>query len=216
MPTIDIDREAAHEAALRELNKPVYPKASLMDQLGDWINELLYRLLLKGSQVPGGWLTIIVLAIIVVIVIIVAIRIIASTMRTNRGGRYELFGPTELSAAEHRATAEQYAARAEWAAAIRHRLRAVARQLEETGTLDPVPGRTAGELARDAGLAIPALVNEFTRSAKAFNDVTYGELPGTPQAYQLIVDLDEHLRSRTAVAQSDDSDASADSWAQVR
>jgi hypothetical protein len=50
-------------------------------------------------------------------------------MRTDRGGRYALFGEHELSAAEHRATAEQYAASGDWAAAIRHRLRAVDRHL---------------------------------------------------------------------------------------
>ncbi|MGZ5226857.1 MAG: hypothetical protein ACXWCS_22085, partial [Burkholderiales bacterium] len=38
---------------------------------------------------------------------------------------------------------ESYAVQGEWAAAIRHRLRAVARQLEETGILNPAPGRTA-------------------------------------------------------------------------
>ena len=29
MPAIDIDRDTAHEAAQRELDKPIYPKASL-------------------------------------------------------------------------------------------------------------------------------------------------------------------------------------------
>ena len=60
----------------------------------------------------------------------------------------------QLTAAQHRATAESYAAEGNWAAAIRHRLRAVARQLEETGVLNPAPGRTANELARDAGTAL--------------------------------------------------------------
>ena len=32
----------------------------------------------------------------------------------------------------------------------------------------------------------------------AFNDVTYGETPGTPAAHQTIVDLDDHLRFRSA------------------
>ncbi|GAB4940299.1 hypothetical protein MAHJHV51_47270 [Mycobacterium avium subsp. hominissuis] len=34
------------------------------------------------------------------------------------------------------------------------------------------------------------------KAVAAFNDVTYGEQPGTQAAYQLIADLDEHLRSR--------------------
>ncbi len=136
--------------------KPIYPKASLTERLMDWLDELLYKLAMSASaQVPGGWFTLSVLLILLAIAIVVAVRIARRTMRTNRGGGYALFGDHELSAAEHRATAEQYAAAGNWAAAIRHRLRAVARQLEENAVLDPVPGRTATELARDAGRAIP-------------------------------------------------------------
>jgi hypothetical protein len=194
MPTIDIDREAAHEAAQRELAKPIYPKASLMDRLGDWIQELLYRLILEGSSIPGGWLTITVLAIVVLAAFIVAVRIARRTMRTNRGGDAGLFGTHDLSATEHRATAEAYANQGNWAAAIRHRLRAVGRQLEETGMLNPVPGRTANELARDAGELLPEFEGELRRAATVFNDVTYGEQPGTEPNYRMVADLDEALR----------------------
>ena len=145
MPTIDVDRDAAHAAAQRELGRPIYPKASLTERLMDWINDLLYRLADAGASVPGGWLTLSVLFILLAIAVVVAVRIVRRTMRTNRGGGSALFGEHALSAAEHRATAEQYAAAGNWSAAIRHRLRAVARQLEESAVLDPVPGRTASE-----------------------------------------------------------------------
>ena len=62
--------------------------------------------------------------------------------------------------------------------------------------LDAVPGRTATELATDAGAAAPELAGELSRAAIAFNDVTYGERPGTEAAYRMIADLDGHLRSR--------------------
>jgi uncharacterized protein DUF4129 len=217
VPTIDIDRDAAHEAAQRELGKPIYPKASLTERLMNWIDELLYKLADASSSVPGGWLTLSVLLILLAIAIVVAVRIARRTMRTNRGGEYALFGDHELSAAEHRATAEQYAAASNWSAAIRHRLRAVARQLEENSVLDPVPGRTATELARDAGRAIPNLAAELNRAAEAFNDVTYGERPGTESAYRMIADLDDHLRSRTSAADATAAEPAApDGWAEVR
>lgn len=218
MPTLDIDRDAAHEAAQRELSKPIYPKEGLTEQFWNWLDEMLFRLMLKGSTVPGGWLTITVLVILVLVALVVAVRIARRTMRTDRGADYRLFDSGELSAAEHRATAEQYAARGDWAAAIRHRLRAIARHLEETGVLDAVPGRTANELARDAGSSLPDLAAELSGAATTFNDVTYGELPGTQAAYRTIVDLDDHLRARSSTAGAGNvaAPAAGDSWAQVR
>ncbi len=217
MPTIDINRDAAHEAAQRELAKPIYPKASLTERIMDWINEQLYRLTEASASLPGGWLTLTVLLILVLVAIVVAVRIARRTMRTNRGSGYALFGEHELSAAEHRATAEQFAASGNWSAAIRHRLRAVARQLEESSVLDPVPGRTANELAADAGRVLPALATELRRAAVAFNDVTYGEQPGTEASYRMVADLDDHLRSRTSAgAVGETAPAAADGWAEVR
>jgi hypothetical protein len=158
-----------------------------------------------------------VLLILLVIAVVVAVHVARRTMRARRGGDHLLFEAAQLTAAQHRATAEGYAAQGDWAAAIRHRLRAVARQLEETGVLAAAPGRTANELARDAGAALPHLAGELSQAATAFNDVTYGEQPGTQDAYQMIADLDDHLRSRwQGVPAGAGSPAVPDSWAQVR
>jgi hypothetical protein len=217
MPAIDIDREAAHEAARRELDKPIYPKAGPTQRIHEWIHELLYRLLEKGSSIPGGWFTVSVLVSLLIVAVVVAIRIARRTIRTHRGGDFQLFDSGELSAAQHRATAEDFAAQGDWTAAIRHRLRAVARALEEARILNPAPGRTANELARDAGERMPHLASEFSQAASAFNDVTYGERPGTSAAYQMIVDLDDHLRFRSAAGPpAPHQPATVDSWAPVR
>lgn len=217
MPTIDIDRDAAHDAAQRELGKPIYPRGSLTERFIDWLQELFYKLLSESASVPGGWFTITVLVVLVAVALVVAVRIARRTMRTNRGGDDALFGDHELTAEQHRAIAQRFAAQGDWAAAIRHRLRAVARQLEESAVLNPVPGRTATELARDAGAAIPDLGPEFRGAAEAFNDVTYGELPGTELGYRNVADLDERLRhhgrSRVATAASPDI---VDGWAALR
>ncbi|AIY48640.1 MULTISPECIES: DUF4129 domain-containing protein [Mycolicibacterium] len=191
MTSIDIDRDAAHDAAQNELAKPIYPRASPIDQIGDWINDLLYRITAAGSTVPGGWFTLSVLAILLVAAVVVAVRIARRTMRTARGTDPALFGAEELTAARHRSIAEQYAAQGDWSAAIRHRVRALARHLEETGVLDAVPGRTATELARDAAVALPGLAAGLYSAASTFNDVTYGERPGTESAYREIAALDE-------------------------
>jgi Domain of unknown function (DUF4129) len=217
MPAIDVDRDAAHQAAQRELDKPIYPKGSLNQRLHEWIHELLYRLLEKGSSIPGGWFTLSVLFILLIGAIVIAIRVARRTMRTHHGGDYQLFDTGQLSADQHRAAAEGFAAEANWTAAIRHRLRAVARYFEETGILDPAPGRTANELARDAGACIPHLASELLQAATVFNDVTYGERPGTPTAYQMIVELDDHLRFRSEGGRPGlDQPATVDLWAPVR
>lgn len=217
MPSIDIDRDAAHQAAEIELNRPIYSKGSAAQQFAEWVNELLYRLLQKTASIPGGWLTITVLLTLLAISVVVAIRVARRTMRTNRGRDYLLFEAAQLTAAQHRATAESDAAQGNWSAAIRHRLRAVARHLEETGVLEPAPGRTANELATDAGAALPHLSDELVEAATAFNDVTYGEQPGTEAGYRMIVALDDHLRSRPpAVPPAAGRPVAIASWAQVR
>jgi len=217
MPAIDIDRHAAHDAAQRELDKPIYPKGSISQRINEWIHELLFRIIEKGSSMPGGWLTITVLAILVIAAVAVAVRIARHTIRTRREGDYQLFDAGQLTAAQHRSIAERFAAEENWTAAIRHRLRAVARALEESGTLDPAPGRTANELASDAAQRLPALAAELSQSATAFNDVTYGERPGTPATYQLIVDLDDHLQYRSITGQFGSAmPQAADTWARVR
>jgi hypothetical protein len=217
MPALDIDRDSAHEAAQRELDKPIYPKASVSQRINEWIHELLYRIIEKGSSLPGGWLTITVLVILLIAAVIIAVRIARRTIRTRAGGDYQLFDAGQLTAAQHRAIAERFAAEENWTAAIRHRLRAVARGLEENGILDPAPGRTASELATDAAGRLPALAAELSRAATAFNDVTYGERPGTQAGYQLIVDLDDHLRQRSAAGQFGPSEQLIpNSWAPVR
>jgi Domain of unknown function (DUF4129) len=217
MPAIDIDRDAARQAAQRELARAVYPKESPTQRFNEWIHELLYRLVEKGSSIPGGWFTLTVLLILLIVAVVIAIRVARRTMRTQRGTDYQLFDAGQLSAGQHRTAAESFAAEGNWTAAIRHRLRAVARGLEEAAMLNPAPGRTANELAHDAGACIPHLASELSRAATTFNDVTYGERPGTPAAYQIIVDLDDHLRVRSVVGlPGPNQPATVDSWAPVR
>lgn len=212
---LDIDRDTAHDLAQQELSKPIYPKESFGQSVNEWVEELVYKLLVRSSEVPGGWVTITILGTLLVVALVVAIRIAGRAMRTRRGGDFAVLGDSELTAAEHRVTAERYAAQADWSSAIRHRLRAIARQLEESNVLTPVPGRTANELARGAAQAVPDLTSELDRAATSFNDVTYGERPGTEAEYQAITALDEHIRTRPALAASAPAAAGSGSWTQI-
>ena len=195
MPALDIDREAAHEAAARELAKPIYPDATPGDRIAAWINDFLQRLLKAGAALPGGWLTLVLLGLLVLAAVLVTARIARRAMGGRRSAQH-LYGARALTAAEHRSRAEQAAAQRDWPTAIRQRLRAIGRQLEEDGVLNPVPGRTAGELADEAGSRLADLAAEFHAAAAAFNDVTYGDLPGSESSYRLVSDLDDRSADR--------------------
>lgn len=196
MPTVDIDREAAREAAERELAKPMYPRPSPKQQFIDYLETLVQRLILKGAELPGGWFTISVLLILLAAAVVAAVAVGRRMLRDGRGDP-RLFGPSPRSAAEYRATAQHCAAAGDWGEAIRHRLRAAARELEEAGVLHAAPGRTATELARDAGAALPHLAGALLRAAETFNDVSYGELPATPDGYRIVADIDEQVCALT-------------------
>lgn len=196
MPTVDIDREAAREAAERELAKPIYPRPSPKQQVIDFIEDLLQRLIRQGSELPGGWFTISLLLIVLAAAVVAAIGVSRRMLHDGTRDR-PLFDAAQLRAAEHRATAQRCAEAGDWVEAIRHRLRAVARELEETGVIHPAVGRTATELARDAGAVLPDLAAGLLRAAETFNDVNYGELPATPDGYRTIAELDDQVRFTT-------------------
>lgn len=198
MPEVDIDRETARAAAAEELANPIYPKASLSDRISRWLNDLLNRIVDSGSALPGGWLTIVVLALLVLAALIAAARVARRALGGRVGER--LYDGRVLAAAEHRIRAEQSAARGAWATAIRQRVRAIGRQLEEGGVVNPVAGRTATELACEAGRALPGFGDELNSAATVFNDVTYGQLPGTEDEYRRISDLDDRLCSHITVS----------------
>ncbi|ACZ84404.1 DUF4129 domain-containing protein [Streptosporangium roseum] len=197
---IDIDRDQARREALQELLKPEYAKESLIDRAMRAVSQFLGDLLDQESVgVVGSVAARVVLAVIVIAAITAVVTI---ARRATRGGAVRqdgIFGDRRRTAAEHRDAAERLAAESRWAEAVRERLRAVARDLEDRAIVDSTPGRTAGELAAEAGRVLPAFAGELTTAARVFDDVTYGEVPGTAEAYEVLRDLDERLRTARPV-----------------
>jgi hypothetical protein len=197
---VDIARETAREAAIRELAKPVYPRESWWDRLvesaGQWLDDLID----SASGVPGGWFSIVLLVLLVVGVALPVLSMARRATRTRAGGGGgELLGGLTRTASEHRALAEAHAAAGRWPVAIRERLRAVARDLEDRAILERLPGRTADELAVEAGRTLPDAAAELAGCARLFDDVTYGDLPGTAEGYRRMAALDERLRQARPV-----------------
>lgn len=193
---IDVDRGEARREAVLELLRPEYAKESALDRVMRNVNQFIGDLLDQESVGVVGSVAARIVLVALVIAAAVALAVVAR--RTTRGGtalQEGVFGNGRRTAAEHRDAAETLAAEGRWAEAIRERLRAVARDLEDRVIVDSTPGRTAGELAAEAGRALPRLAAELASAARVFDDVTYGEVPGTAAGYEVLRDLDDHLRA---------------------
>jgi hypothetical protein len=188
---IDLGREEALRLARTELAKPVYAGEDepfvqrAIRWLFDRIGELLDR---AGSTSPLGWFGLLGIVALVVLVIVVVRRRTGSLGRAEAPDLLLLGGPR--TAREHRADAERYAAAGAWAEAVRSRLRAIVRDLEDRGLVDARPGRTADEVARDAGGRLPAAAADLRIGARIFDDIWYGGRTADATAYARMVEID--------------------------
>ncbi|MCO6004870.1 DUF4129 domain-containing protein [Actinoallomurus purpureus] len=199
-----IARDPARELARRELQKPVYHQDEpsfverILNKIGDWLNTLYHSLTGTGGGTGGGWLgLVLLLALLVVVIAAVWWRI--GSVRRNATGPKALLDHATTTAEDHRATAERHAAAGEWPEAIRERLRAIARDLEERAIVPPRPGRTADELATEAGTALPDHADALAAGIRLFDDVWYGGRQGDADGYRRLVELDGRLRDARPV-----------------
>jgi hypothetical protein len=171
---------------------------SIPTRILNWLGRLLSHVFHAGSSLPGGmWSTI---ALLIALGLVIAG--IVYWIRPGRPGRGStgavLAGPL-LSSGDHRNLAERHAADGDYSAALIDRVRAVAASLEERRLLAAQPGRTADELAAQAGHAIPELATDLAGAASLFDDIRYGGRAGSRSGYERVCQLDTRLQaSRTA------------------
>jgi hypothetical protein len=191
-----IGRNAARELARHELSKPIYQQhVSLIQRILNALSRLHGGV---NASIPGGWWTLIGVMALAVIIAGAAITRLGPIARRHRQ-RVVLGGHHALTAAQHRLEARRLAAAADWSGAIRESVRAIARELEERAILPPRAGRTADELAAEAAAALPGLASALRPAAALFDDVCYGERPGTPEGYARLAELDDAVRSARPV-----------------
>ncbi|SNQ45836.1 putative integral membrane protein [Frankia canadensis] len=217
-----VSRDGARDEAHRELSRAIYQGKgpSWWDRALGWmtdrVSDLLSRIFPHDGPGGGSSRGLGALALVVVLVLaVVAARWwlgpVHRTARAKRADQDDLSSP--LTAAQLRAQAERYAVGGDYTMAVRSRLRAIARMMEEKGVLDPRPGRTAGELVADVAAAIApggrpptrpvaresrgtAADEPLTALAAAvdvFSETWYGGRPGSRAGYQVIVDADATL-----------------------
>lgn len=199
---VELGREAAQDLAREELAKQVYRDAGpgLVERLVRWLYDRVSDALDQVAGVsPGGYAGVVmVLALLVVAAL--AIRLRVGPLGRRDALDQALFVGRERSADEHRSAADAHAAAGEWAEALRERLRAVVRSLEERAVLEPRPGRTAHESAAQAGAALPGCAADLAAAARLFDDVWYGGRPAGPDADVRLRALDTAVRGARPAA----------------
>jgi hypothetical protein len=193
-----IGRRAARELARRELSRSIY-QPGIAQRLLAWLDRLLSS---ASSAVPGGWWSAVALAISGVLVVSAVIFWVRPA-RGRGSVRPAVLTDRPRSAADYRRNAEELAAAGDYSAAIVDRVRAIAAELEEREIVPARPGRTADELASEAGQELPAHAADLSAAMRLFDDVRYGDRPGTEAGYLRVSHLDAELRSaRPAGAQT--------------
>lgn len=194
-PPVTVSRDPAREAARRELSKRMYhendpsPLQRALDAFWNWVDGLFGA---ASGAMPGGWVGLLVI-VLVVLALVGALWWRLGTPHRMATSSAALFDDRPRSAAEHRAAAEAHAAQGHWNQAVRERMRAVVRSLEERALLDVRPGRTADEAASEAGRTLPGHADRLRSAARDFDDVTYGGRAAGEGMYRRFAALDDDL-----------------------
>jgi hypothetical protein len=192
---VQVGRDEARDAARRELADPAYHahEPSLVERGVQWLIEQVARLLDRASEAaPGGWWSLLFLLAVAALVVIVVRHRVGPLARTVRRPE-PVFAGRPRTSAEHRRAAAAALARGDTAEATRERFRAIVRGVEERGLLDPRPGRTADEAAREAAALLPGCAEGLWTAAHVFDGVWYGDRPATAAGYERIAAADEQV-----------------------
>jgi hypothetical protein len=194
-PPAPVTRDGAQAAARSEVSKRAYHRndPSLVERALVWLLKKLGKLLnTSANHAPGHAIgLLLIIAIMAGVVVLIAARV--GVLRRSRHIDTAIFSFEETTARDHRERAQQFADTGEWALAVREWLRAIARELEQRGVLDPRPGRTAAELCREAGAQLPALIDDLRAVTSTFDAVWYGGRPATAADEQLPRSLDARV-----------------------
>ncbi len=196
-----VTRDGARDEAQRELRKAIYHvgEPSPVQRLFSWLFRHVTEFLDRAIRVAPGGLPSLVGVIVVVVLLVVAIRLGLGPTHLRDALTDRRRGAAARTAAEYRAEADRLAVRGEYKEAVRARFRAIIRELEERAVLDPRPGRTAGEIAREAGDVVPAIAAEVRSAAATFDAAWYGRLPTGQPEYATASAADERIRAARLV-----------------
>lgn len=190
-----LTRDGARAAARRELSRAEYHRddPTLLGRLARAVSEFLAHLLGRISGAPGGLFGVLLLT---------GLLLLAAFAVRARLGRLPMHDPLhdpgpasrETTAAEYRREAERLAEAGQLAEALRATTRALVRELETRGVLQPRPARTAAGVAREVAAAAPPLGPDVRAVTGAFESVWYGGRAATAADWAAARDAEERVR----------------------
>ncbi|HET9893621.1 MAG TPA: DUF4129 domain-containing protein [Streptosporangiaceae bacterium] len=171
------------------------------------ITERILRALARffgvsANAVPSGWFGLVVLGILVALLVIVIFTWARPARRSRIRGGAVISGQT-MTSRDYRKAAKRFAESGQYGEAIVEGVRAIAAELDERGILPPRVGRTARELAAEAGGELPALAADLRSAMKSFDDIRYGDRPGTRAGYDLVCRVDASVQAARSAAGPD-------------
>jgi hypothetical protein len=196
-----IGRRRAQILARRELGK-----VSIWARILHDIEQLFNR---SANTVPGGWFGLVVFGVIIAVLVIAILTWTRPAAGRRIRGRSVLSGKARM-AEDYRRSATRFAEAGDYSQAIVEGVRAIAAELEERGILRPRPGRTADELAVEAAGELPELAADLRAVARLFDDVRYGDRPGTEAGYELLCGVDRRVRTAPVTTTDGHRAAAAD------
>jgi hypothetical protein len=193
-PPLDPSAEEARDRLRRELAKPEYYDANIVERVLRWIERSLNDSVeTAGRTPPLTWFA----ATVIAVALGVAIALLVSRARGSARQRKEaaaVLTDDQVTAAELRARAEAALAAGRHEAALVDGFRALAVRQVERGRLDDTPGTTAAEVARALGGEFPTYRPRVASSAGMFDGVMYGERSATRSQAAAVLELDDELR----------------------
>lgn len=188
-----VTRDGARDAAHREVSRQIYHAhqpgiwRQLLNRAADWLGNLFDH---AAGVAPGGGAGALAILLLLIAAVILLLWRTGPLGRAGRRGPLDDLGAGRLEAADHRAAADAHAAAGRYAEAIRERMRAIARELEARGVLEVRPGRTADEVAADAGGQLPMLAGHLRSGVRIFDEVWYGGRAATAESDAALGEID--------------------------
>lgn len=175
-----VNRHGAASAAHRVLQGPQYRAAepSLLQRVVTRASRDLSHALGRASDAVGGPVVLVLLVLLVIgVVVVIRVRLGRLPIGELLSGRRA--ATSRRSAADYRQEAAELARGGHFAEAVRATTRAMVRELEERGVLEPTPGTTAAELSATAARAVPAVGGDAAIVAGVFYEVWYSGRPAS-------------------------------------